>query len=44
VTAFVDVALGRKDTGPALRAHLEQAGWKAPSSVDYEETETSSSL
>jgi UTP--glucose-1-phosphate uridylyltransferase len=44
VNAFVDVALGREDTGPALRAHLERGGWKAPSSVDYEETETSSSL
>jgi UTP--glucose-1-phosphate uridylyltransferase len=32
VTAFVDVALGREDTGPALRAHLERAGWKAPPS------------
>lgn len=31
VTAFVDVALSRRDTGPALRAHLEQAGWTPPS-------------
>jgi UTP--glucose-1-phosphate uridylyltransferase len=30
VTAFVDAALERADTGPALRAHLEQVGWKAP--------------
>jgi UTP--glucose-1-phosphate uridylyltransferase len=32
VTAFVDAALERGDTGPALRAHLEQAGWIAPAS------------
>jgi UTP--glucose-1-phosphate uridylyltransferase len=31
VSAFVDVALEREDTGPALRAHLEQAGWTPPS-------------
>lgn len=30
VTAFVDAALGRNDTGPAVRAHLEGLGWKAP--------------
>jgi UTP--glucose-1-phosphate uridylyltransferase len=30
VAAFVDVALERDDTGPALRAHLEQAGWTPP--------------
>jgi UTP--glucose-1-phosphate uridylyltransferase len=30
VNAFVDVALERDDTGPALRAHLEQAGWTPP--------------
>jgi UTP--glucose-1-phosphate uridylyltransferase len=30
VNAFVDVALEREDTGPALRRHLEQAGWKPP--------------
>jgi UTP--glucose-1-phosphate uridylyltransferase len=30
VTAFVDVALEREDTGGALRAHLEDAGWRAP--------------
>lgn len=28
--AFVDVALEREDTGPALRAHLERAGWTPP--------------
>jgi UTP--glucose-1-phosphate uridylyltransferase len=28
--AFVDAALGRTDTGPAVRAHLEGLGWKAP--------------
>jgi UTP--glucose-1-phosphate uridylyltransferase len=31
VNAFVDVALERDDTGPPLRAHLEQAGWTPPS-------------
>jgi UTP--glucose-1-phosphate uridylyltransferase len=30
VSAFVDAALGRTDTGPAIRAHLERLGWKAP--------------
>ena len=30
VSAFVDTALGRSDTGPAIRAHLEGLGWKAP--------------
>jgi UTP--glucose-1-phosphate uridylyltransferase len=30
VNAFVDAALGRTDTGPAIRAHLEGLGWKAP--------------
>ena len=30
VSAFVDAALGRVDTGPAVRAHLESLGWKAP--------------
>jgi UTP--glucose-1-phosphate uridylyltransferase len=30
VKAFVDAALGRDDTGPAVRAHLEGLGWKAP--------------
>jgi UTP--glucose-1-phosphate uridylyltransferase len=30
VNAFVDAALGRNDTGPAVRAHLEGLGWKAP--------------
>jgi len=30
VSAFVDAALGRTDTGPAVRAHLESLGWKAP--------------
>jgi UTP--glucose-1-phosphate uridylyltransferase len=28
--AFIDAALGRNDTGPAVRAHLESLGWKAP--------------
>lgn len=28
--AFVDAALGRNDTGPAVRAHLKGLGWKAP--------------
>jgi UTP--glucose-1-phosphate uridylyltransferase len=31
VTAFLDVALEREDTGPALRAHLERLGWTSPS-------------
>ena len=30
VTAFVDTALERNDTGPVLRAHLQGLGWKAP--------------
>ncbi|HEY6204064.1 MAG TPA: UTP--glucose-1-phosphate uridylyltransferase [Candidatus Limnocylindria bacterium] len=30
VNAFVDAALGRNDTGSAVRAHLEGLGWKAP--------------
>jgi UTP--glucose-1-phosphate uridylyltransferase len=30
VNAFVDAALGRNDIGPAVRAHLESLGWKAP--------------
>jgi UTP--glucose-1-phosphate uridylyltransferase len=30
VTAFLDVALERDDTGPALRAHLERLGWISP--------------
>ncbi len=30
VEAFVDHALGRDDVGPALRAHLERAGWRPP--------------
>jgi len=30
VNAFVDTALGRNDTGPAVRAHLKGLGWKAP--------------
>lgn len=29
-TAFLEVALEREDTGPALRAHLERAGWTPP--------------
>jgi UTP--glucose-1-phosphate uridylyltransferase len=29
-TAFVDAALDRSDTGPAIRAHLEGLGWEAP--------------
>lgn len=28
VAAFVDAALGRGDTGPALRDHLRRAGWR----------------
>jgi UTP--glucose-1-phosphate uridylyltransferase len=31
VTAFLDVALEREDTGPALRTHLERRGWIPPS-------------
>lgn len=30
VNAFVDVALERPDTGPALKAHLQRAGWSPP--------------
>jgi UTP--glucose-1-phosphate uridylyltransferase len=30
VSAFIDAALGRDDTGPAVRAHLEGLGWRAP--------------
>jgi UTP--glucose-1-phosphate uridylyltransferase len=30
VHAFVDAAIARPDTGPALRTHLEGLGWKAP--------------
>jgi UTP--glucose-1-phosphate uridylyltransferase len=30
VNAFVDAALGRDDTGPAVRAYLESLGWRAP--------------
>lgn len=30
VAAFVDTALERPDTGPALRKHLTDAGWKPP--------------
>jgi len=30
VEAFVDAALGRKDTSPAVRAHLKRLGWRAP--------------
>jgi UTP--glucose-1-phosphate uridylyltransferase len=30
VNAFVDAALGRNDTGPAVRKHLEDLGWRAP--------------
>lgn len=30
VRAFVDAALARSDTGPAVRAHLQGLGWKAP--------------
>jgi UTP--glucose-1-phosphate uridylyltransferase len=32
VSAFVDIALEREDTGRALRAHLERAGWRPPTS------------
>jgi UTP--glucose-1-phosphate uridylyltransferase len=31
VSAFLEVALDREDTGPALRAHLVRAGWRPPS-------------
>jgi UTP--glucose-1-phosphate uridylyltransferase len=30
VRAFVDGALRRDDVGPQLRAHLKEAGWRAP--------------
>ena len=30
VAAFVDLALERPDTGPALRRHLTDAGWRPP--------------
>lgn len=30
VAAFVDAALERTDTGPALRRHLTDAGWRPP--------------
>jgi len=30
VAAFVDEALARADTGPALREHLRRAGWREP--------------
>lgn len=30
VTAFLDAALGREDTAPAVRAHLEKLGWRPP--------------
>ncbi len=30
VAAFVDAALGREDTGAALRRHLEDLGWRSP--------------
>lgn len=30
VAAFVDQALARDDTGPALRDHLRQRGWRPP--------------
>lgn len=30
VNAFVDAALVRDDTGPAIRMHLKGLGWKAP--------------
>lgn len=30
VAAFVDAALERPDTGPALREHLRRAGWRPP--------------
>jgi UTP--glucose-1-phosphate uridylyltransferase len=29
-SAFVDAALRREDTGPALRAHLQALGWRPP--------------
>jgi UTP--glucose-1-phosphate uridylyltransferase len=30
VTAFVDAALAREDTGPAVREHLKSLGWSPP--------------
>lgn len=30
VTAFLDAALGREDTGPAAREHLKTLGWRPP--------------
>jgi UTP--glucose-1-phosphate uridylyltransferase len=30
VAAFVDEALARPDTGPALRDHLRRSGWREP--------------
>lgn len=30
VTAFVDAALGREDTGPFVREHLRSLGWSPP--------------
>lgn len=30
VTAFMDAALGREDTGPAAREHLKTLGWQPP--------------
>ena len=30
VKAFIDAALRREDLGPKVRAHLEEAGWRAP--------------
>jgi UTP--glucose-1-phosphate uridylyltransferase len=30
VTAFVDAALGREDTGGAVREHLKMLGWRPP--------------
>ncbi|HET7700394.1 MAG TPA: UTP--glucose-1-phosphate uridylyltransferase [Candidatus Limnocylindria bacterium] len=30
VTAFLDATLGREDTGPAARAHLQTLGWRPP--------------
>jgi UTP--glucose-1-phosphate uridylyltransferase len=30
VTAFVDAALGREDTGPFVREHLKSLGWSPP--------------
>ncbi len=30
ITAFMDAAMGRKDTAPAVREHLKKLGWKPP--------------